>query len=351
MATYTGIKKIKIGDNVFTFAIPTKTSELTNDSGFITSAGVTSITTSAGTHSTKSSATGAVSFNVPTKTSHLTNDSGFITNAGVTSITTSAGTHTTKSSATGAVSFNVPTKTSHLTNDSGFITSYTDNKVSQTEDTTDNAYEVLLAGSTGTSTKTEGALKSANLTFMPNSAILVVDGTIGANLISAYETLAINGVSVMTPDASDGTKARLDTSNVLFNSGYRIAGHGTAVGYRMSNNGTKSLSSSNTPAAISAEVQLTAGTWLLIAAVDFPYTTSAASVKGVRHIAWYQGSSALNDTRITIPAYSNVQGFNTRLQSTTTVAISSTTNFYIYGFQNSDATMSVGYYWQALRIL
>lgn len=48
------------------------------NSSYLTSA-VTSITTSAGMHSTKSSATGAVSFNVPTKTSHLTNDSGFIT--------------------------------------------------------------------------------------------------------------------------------------------------------------------------------------------------------------------------------------------------------------------------------
>ena len=55
--------------------IPTKTSDLTNDSGFITSA------------------------NVPTKTSDLTNDSGFITDA------------------------DIPTKTSELTNDSGFITS------------------------------------------------------------------------------------------------------------------------------------------------------------------------------------------------------------------------------------
>lgn len=54
--------------------IPDSTSDLTNDSGFITSAAV------------------------PTKTSQLTNDSGFITSAAV------------------------PTKTSQLTNDSGFIT-------------------------------------------------------------------------------------------------------------------------------------------------------------------------------------------------------------------------------------
>ena len=56
-------------------AVPTKTSELSNDSGFITSA------------------------DVPTNTSQLSNDSGFITSA------------------------DVPTKTSQLSNDSGFITS------------------------------------------------------------------------------------------------------------------------------------------------------------------------------------------------------------------------------------
>lgn len=55
--------------------IPTKTSQLQNDSGFVTSA------------------------SVPTKTSQLQNDSGFVTSA------------------------SVPTKTSQLQNDSGFITS------------------------------------------------------------------------------------------------------------------------------------------------------------------------------------------------------------------------------------
>lgn len=37
MANYTGIKKLKIGDNTFELAIPTAVSQLTNDSGFITS--------------------------------------------------------------------------------------------------------------------------------------------------------------------------------------------------------------------------------------------------------------------------------------------------------------------------
>lgn len=74
-------------------AVPTKTSELTNDSGFITAAAiptnVSTFTNDAGYAKTA---------DLPTKTSDLTNDSGFITNAAV------------------------PTKTSDLTNDSGFTT-------------------------------------------------------------------------------------------------------------------------------------------------------------------------------------------------------------------------------------
>lgn len=64
--------------------VPTKTSELTNDSGFITANDI------------------PAAQEVPTKTSDLTNDSGFITSA------------------------DLPTKTSDLTNDSGFITGYTE---------------------------------------------------------------------------------------------------------------------------------------------------------------------------------------------------------------------------------
>ena len=40
---------------------------------------ITKVTTAAGTHTTVDVSSGSVSFNVPTKTSHLTNDSGFIT--------------------------------------------------------------------------------------------------------------------------------------------------------------------------------------------------------------------------------------------------------------------------------
>ena len=63
-----------------TIAVPTKTSQLENDSGFITASDIPTI---------------------PTAISQLTNDSGFITSSDIPTI---------------------PTKTSELTNDSGFIT-------------------------------------------------------------------------------------------------------------------------------------------------------------------------------------------------------------------------------------
>lgn len=78
--------------------IPTKTSDLTNDSGFITSSSlptkVSDLTNDSGFITSSS---------LPTKTSELTNDSGFITSA------------------------SLPTKVSELTNDSGFITNAADN--------------------------------------------------------------------------------------------------------------------------------------------------------------------------------------------------------------------------------
>ena len=78
-------------------AIPTKTSDITNDSGFITSAAL------------------------PTKTSDLTNDSGFITNQ-VNNLANYYD-QTAINSMFNALS--VPTKTSELTNDSGFLTTST----------------------------------------------------------------------------------------------------------------------------------------------------------------------------------------------------------------------------------
>lgn len=83
--------------------IPTKTSELQNDSGYITSSDIPTIPTKTSQLQNDSDfVTSADIPTVPTKTSELTNDSGFVTSSDIPT---------------------VPTKTSDLTNDSDFVTS------------------------------------------------------------------------------------------------------------------------------------------------------------------------------------------------------------------------------------
>lgn len=113
--------------------IPTKTSDLTNDSGFITSSYHDSTKADVATTYNKTQVDSllsnkADSSDIPTKTSDLTNDSGFITNSYHDSTKADVATTYNKGEvnsllANKADTDDVPTKTSDLTNDSGFITS------------------------------------------------------------------------------------------------------------------------------------------------------------------------------------------------------------------------------------
>ena len=91
--------------------IPTKTSQLTNDSGFITDAALTGY---------------AKTTDIPTKTSQLENDSNYITvsEAPVQSVNSKTGAVQLNASDVGALPDTtvIPNKTSQLDNDSGFIT-------------------------------------------------------------------------------------------------------------------------------------------------------------------------------------------------------------------------------------
>lgn len=123
-----------------TVAVPTKTSDLTNDSGFITGYTETDPTVPAWAKaSTKPSYTasevGALpnTTAIPSKTSDLTNDSGFITGYTETDPTvpswakaSSKPTYTAAEVGALPSSTVIPSKTSDLTNDSGFITGYTE---------------------------------------------------------------------------------------------------------------------------------------------------------------------------------------------------------------------------------
>lgn len=95
-----------------TGAIPTKVSQLTNDSGYLTTQvrADWNATSGAGVINNKPT--------IPTKTSQLTNDSGYLTTQQQADWNASTGAAAIKNKPT------IPTKTSQLTNDSGFLTSH-----------------------------------------------------------------------------------------------------------------------------------------------------------------------------------------------------------------------------------
>ena len=86
MADNPKISQIKL-PNGSTYDIKDNISGYTNNTGTITS-----VKTTAGAHTTINVSSGAAEFNVPTKTSHLTNDSGFLTSSDIASVLTYKGT-------------------------------------------------------------------------------------------------------------------------------------------------------------------------------------------------------------------------------------------------------------------
>ena len=111
------------------------------------------------TYSSLAAASGGTAVSLVTTGVKYTWNSKTSNTGTITSVKTTAGTHTTINVSSGTVTFNVPTKTSHLTNDSGYITSFTDVNVTNTAVTAATTY--YLTGSTSSSTVTGGLSKHA----------------------------------------------------------------------------------------------------------------------------------------------------------------------------------------------
>lgn len=112
-----------------TTPIPTKTSDLTNDSGFITAS------------------------SLPTRTSQLTNDSGFITSGDIPAI---------------------PTKTSDLTNDSNFVA---DASYVHTDNNYDATAKAIVDGATAAIAAKSTVAWNQNITTGQKIATVTIDGT------------------------------------------------------------------------------------------------------------------------------------------------------------------------------
>lgn len=203
--------------------VPTATSDLTNDSGFITDAGVTSFNGSTGavTYTAPVTSvngnTGAVTVSVPTATSDLTNDSGFITSSDLPTVGnatltiqkngTNVQTFTANATSNKTANITVPTQTSELTNNSGFITA---------EDITSTA---ALTPPVSTDMIENGAVTTAKLgTSAVTNAKLATAAVQTTNILDNAVTAA--KIDWTSFSSSDWPIINTDTSNNNVNTGH-----------------------------------------------------------------------------------------------------------------------------------
>ena len=179
--------------------LPTKTSDLTNDSGFITSS------------------------SLPTKTSELTNDSGFITSSDLPTYPTIPSNVSSFNNDVGYITASdipqIPSKTSELTNDSGFIT---DSDVSITNKAL--ASEAVYSGTYDSNSKKILLKNKANTTLAQiDATAFIKDGMVSqvevsnGNLVITFNTDAgKNPISVPISNIFDAnnyyTKTEADST-------------------------------------------------------------------------------------------------------------------------------------------
>lgn len=312
--------------------IPTNVSDLPNDAGYIT--GITS--------SDVTSALGYTPYN-------STNPNGYTSNIGtITSVKTTAGTHSAINVTSGSVSFNVPTKTSHLTNDSGFITTETDPVFSASAAASINASDITnwnnktsnVGTITGVSINSTSIATSgvANITSIPLSIISDASDLKAIESISSNSGLlkktAANTWSLDT--STYATESYVDTAienlpePMIFKGSLGTGGTITSLPTASSTNTgfTYKVITSGTYASQSAKVGDTfisdGSAWVLIPSGDEPSgtvtsitikanspisvdSTSAITTSGTRTISHsISGVSAGTYNNVTVNTYGHV---------------------------------------------
>ena len=201
-----------------TSQLPTKTSDLTNDSGFITAKDLPKVPDVVSAF--KNDAGYITSAALPTKTSDLTNDSGFIKASDIPKIPSKTSDLTNDSGYITAQNIpSIPSKTSDLTNDLGFIT---DSNSAITNKAL--ASEAVYSGTYDSNSKKILLKNKANTTLAEiDATAFIKDGMVSqvevsnGNLIITFNTDAgKNPISVPISDIFDAnnyyTKTEADST-------------------------------------------------------------------------------------------------------------------------------------------
>ena len=236
MADNPNISQIKL-PNGSTYDIKDNTSGYTSNTGTITS-----VKTTAGAHTTINVSSGAAEFNVPTKTSHLTNDSGFLTSSDIASVLTYKG---TKASVADLPS------TGNTTGDVWHITA----------DGSEYAWDGSIWQELGTAIDLSGYAQLAGASFTGpvtfgdsvtadelNTGDLVVTGS--ASFVNNIQANTINGVEV------GSTPKFTDTVTTV-----SVTGSGNAVTAASASNGAVTLTKGATFLTSYTETDPTVPSW------------------------------------------------------------------------------------------
>ena len=198
--------------------IPTKTSDLTNDLGFVTEDSLTDVNNGTlnlqrngatiGTFKANQPTDVTVNFKVPTKTSELTNDKHFVTleelpnsGAGTGTLTIKKnnavqGTFTPTQDENVTINLTVPLKVSELINDTGFITNAgIPSKTSQL--TNDSGFitnaDISIPTKTSQLTNDSGFITNANIPTKTSQLTNDSGFAIDANIVHKNNNETING--------------------------------------------------------------------------------------------------------------------------------------------------------------
>ena len=216
--------------------IPTKTSDLTNDLGFVTEDSLTDVNNGTlnlqkngatiGTFKANQPSDVTVNFKVPTKTSELTNDKHFVTleelpnsGAGTGTLTIKKnnavqGTFTPTQDENVTINLTVPLKVSELINDTGFITNAgIPSKTSQL--TNDSGFITNAAIPTKTSqlTNDSGFITNADISIPSKTSQLTNDSGFITNAAIPTKTSQLTNDSGFAIDANIVHKNNNETIN------------------------------------------------------------------------------------------------------------------------------------------
>jgi len=218
--------------------IPTKTSDLTNDLGFVTEDSLTDVNNGTlnlqrngatiGTFKANQPTDVTVNFKVPTKTSELTNDKHFVTleelpnsGAGTGTLTIKKnnavqGTFTPTQDENVTINLTVPLKVSELINDTGFITNADISIPSKTSQlTNDSGFITNAAIPTKTSqlTNDTGFITNADISIPSKTSQLTNDSGFITNAAIPTKTSQLTNDSGFAIDANIVHKNNNETIN------------------------------------------------------------------------------------------------------------------------------------------